>query len=216
MKQATMTFAEEHALVKERLTTVVEALREEAENVGVSAWEEYETWVPSFVNWGEESDDHIYENEYERFEELVRDYLYDGLDYPGDMTESDWEGDCSIMDGTYNRLQELIEIAQKTVRERGQAWAKDYPVTQHCSAELRESFQEWLDSEMSGQSDPDSDFDPYMPSEMFDLAFCCDILPADYCVQLDIPRGSNYAQALDVLFSRKQLAHLHPASITSA
>ncbi len=61
------------------------------------------------------------------------------------------------------------------------------------SAELREDFKGWLDS-----FEPD---DPVigLPKEQdfFELASSNDILPADYCVKLDIPRGSTYAKAIE-------------------
>ncbi len=63
----------------------------------------------------------------------------------------------------------------------------------HRSAELREDFQEWLDS-----FEP-NDVPIRLPEGhgFEELAECGDILPADYCVQLDIPRGSTYAKAIE-------------------
>lgn len=65
----------------------------------------------------------------------------------------------------------------------------------HAASHLREQFQEWLDS-----YEPDrlQEIDIQPVSVLLDaLAECGDTLPADYCDQLEIPKGSTYAQAVD-------------------
>lgn len=65
----------------------------------------------------------------------------------------------------------------------------------HAPSHLREQFQEWLDS-----YEPDRlcDIDIQPVSALLDaLAECGDTLPADYCDQLEIPKGSTYAQAVE-------------------
>jgi hypothetical protein len=66
--------------------------------------------------------------------------------------------------------------------------------TTHASSHLREQFKEWLDS-----YEPDRlrEIDIRPVSSLLDaLAQCGDVLPADYCDQLDIPKGSTYAEAV--------------------
>lgn len=64
----------------------------------------------------------------------------------------------------------------------------------HAPSHLREQFKEWLDS-----YEPDrlQEIDIRPVSTLLDaLADCGDVLPADYCDQLDIPKGSTYAEAV--------------------
>ena len=65
----------------------------------------------------------------------------------------------------------------------------------HAPSHLREQFLQWLDSyepnrlhEIDIQS---------VVSVLDELADCGDILPADYCDQLEIPKGSTYSQAVE-------------------
>jgi hypothetical protein len=72
----------------------------------------------------------------------------------------------------------------------------EYEITTkfHAPSDLREQFQEWLDS-----YEPDRlrEIDIRPVSALLDaLADCGDIVPADYCDQLDIPKGSTYARAI--------------------
>ena len=65
----------------------------------------------------------------------------------------------------------------------------------HAPSHLREQFQEWLDS-----YEPDRlhEIDIRPVASLLDaLAGCTDVLPADYCDQLEIPKGSSYAQAVE-------------------
>ena len=65
----------------------------------------------------------------------------------------------------------------------------------HAPSDLREQFQEWLDS-----YEPDrlQEIDIRPVSALLDsLADCGDVLPADYCDQLEILKGSTYAQAVE-------------------
>lgn len=65
----------------------------------------------------------------------------------------------------------------------------------HAPSRLREQFQEWLDS-----YEPDwlREIDIRPVSALLDaLAECGDTLPADYCDQLEIPKGSTYAEAVE-------------------
>lgn len=65
----------------------------------------------------------------------------------------------------------------------------------HAPSHLREQFQEWLDS-----YEPDRlrEIDIRPVSALLDaLAECGDTLPADYCDQLEILKGSTYAQAVE-------------------
>jgi hypothetical protein len=60
---------------------------------------------------------------------------------------------------------------------------------------LREQFQQWLDT-----YEPDRiqeiDIRP-VASLLKALEDCGDVLPADYCDQLEIPKGSTYAEAVE-------------------
>jgi len=65
----------------------------------------------------------------------------------------------------------------------------------HAPSHLREQFQEWLDSYQPDQIQ-DIDIRPVAP--LLDaLENCGDVLPADYCDQLEIPKGSSYAEAVE-------------------
>ncbi len=71
------------------------------------------------------------------------------------------------------------------------------PEETHAPNHLREQFQEWLDS-----YEPDRlrEIDIRPTAALLDaLADCGDVLPADYCDQLDIPKGSTYAEAIAVV-----------------
>jgi hypothetical protein len=70
----------------------------------------------------------------------------------------------------------------------------------HAPSHLREQFQEWL-----GSYEPDrlQEIDiPPVASLLDALADCGDVLPADYCDQLDIPKGSTYAQVIEEIRQR--------------
>ena len=64
----------------------------------------------------------------------------------------------------------------------------------HAPSHLREQFQQWLDSYEPNRLH-EMDIRP-VESLLDALANCCDVLPADYCDQLEIPKGSTYAQAV--------------------
>ena len=69
-----------------------------------------------------------------------------------------------------------------------------------AASDLREQFQEWLDS-----YEPDrlKEIDIRPVASLLDvLSTCGDVLPADYCDLLEIPKGSTYAKA--VTFVRMQ------------
>jgi hypothetical protein len=74
----------------------------------------------------------------------------------------------------------------------------------HKSGHLRGLFQDYLDSK------PESDYkteDGQPLSWLLDqLADCTDILPGMYCSDLDLPRGSTYADAVEVI--RGEMAEL--------
>lgn len=68
----------------------------------------------------------------------------------------------------------------------------------HKPGHLREELQEWLDSDM-----PASEFkvdhngqDRNLDWLLGQLWNCTDVLPAGYCDQLGLPKGSTYAQAV--------------------
>jgi hypothetical protein len=64
----------------------------------------------------------------------------------------------------------------------------------HAPSDLREQFQEWLDSYEPNRL---QEIDILAVSALLDsLADCGDVLPADYCDQLEILKGSTYAQAV--------------------
>ncbi len=85
--------------------------------------------------------------------------------------------------------------------------------TKHAPSYLREDFQEWLDS-----FEPDGlqkmSINPV--AELLEaLEDCGDILPADYCDQLEIPKGSTYADAVVDLrkgSERREAAKANPDS----
>jgi len=66
--------------------------------------------------------------------------------------------------------------------------------TKHASSHVRESFQEWLDSDEDtvGVDDKEVVLDWFMDK----LTGCTDILPAGYCSDLDLPQGSTYGDAV--------------------
>lgn len=64
----------------------------------------------------------------------------------------------------------------------------------HAPSHLREDFQEWLDSYEPNRLNG-IDTQP-VASLLGALADCGDVLPADYCDQLEIPKGSTYAEAV--------------------
>ena len=65
----------------------------------------------------------------------------------------------------------------------------------HVPSHLREQFQDWLDSYEPNRPH-EIDIQP-VASLLDALADCGDVLPADYCDQLEIPKGSTYAQAVE-------------------
>ena len=65
----------------------------------------------------------------------------------------------------------------------------------HAPSHLREQFQEWLDSYEPNRL---QQIDIRPVASLLDvLADCSDVLPADYCDQLEIPNGSTYARAVE-------------------
>jgi len=66
--------------------------------------------------------------------------------------------------------------------------------TTHAPSHLREQFQEWLDAFEPSRLH-EIDIRP-VASLLDALADCGDVLPADYCDQLEIPKGSTYAEAV--------------------
>lgn len=67
----------------------------------------------------------------------------------------------------------------------------------HAPSHLREQFQEWLDSYEPNRL---GEIEIESVSALLDaLAECGDILPADYCDQLEIPKGSTYGEAVEDL-----------------
>jgi hypothetical protein len=68
-------------------------------------------------------------------------------------------------------------------------------ISNHAPSHLREQFQEWLDSYEPNRLH-EIDIRPVAP--LLDaLADCTDVLPADYCDQLEIRKGSTYARAVE-------------------
>lgn len=66
--------------------------------------------------------------------------------------------------------------------------------TTHAPSHLRERFQDWLDSYEPNRL---HEIDVQPVASLLDaLADCGDVLPADYCDQLEIPKGSTYAEAV--------------------
>jgi hypothetical protein len=69
----------------------------------------------------------------------------------------------------------------------------------HAPSLLRETFQDWLDEwllEDELSDDDRRDFkEDYLPS----LSGCTDILPCHYCECLDLPHGSTYGEAVEVV-----------------
>ena len=64
----------------------------------------------------------------------------------------------------------------------------------HAPSHLREQFQEWLDSH---EPDRLREINAAPVAPLLDaLADCGDVLPADYCYQLEIAKGSTYAEAV--------------------
>jgi len=68
-------------------------------------------------------------------------------------------------------------------------------VQTHAPSHLREEFQEWLDSYEPNRL-KELDIGP-VASLLDALANCGDVLPAGYCDQLEIPKGSTYAEAVE-------------------
>lgn len=69
------------------------------------------------------------------------------------------------------------------------------PNQPHAPSHLREEFQQWLDSYEPNRLQ-EMDIRP-VASVLDALADCGDVLPTDYCDQLEIPKGSTYAQAVE-------------------
>lgn len=65
----------------------------------------------------------------------------------------------------------------------------------HAPSHLREQFLQWLDSYEPNRLQK-TDIQP-VESVIHALTDCGDIVPADYCDQLEIPKGSTYAQAVE-------------------
>ena len=68
----------------------------------------------------------------------------------------------------------------------------------HARSFLRETFLEYLDSETPAQEFrvEDNGKEKSLDWLLGQLWPCTDILPGDYCEQMDLPRGSSYAQAV--------------------
>jgi hypothetical protein len=71
----------------------------------------------------------------------------------------------------------------------------------HAPTHLREALQDYLDSDI-----PAKEFRLEHDGEersldwlLGQLWHCTDVLPAGYCDQLDIPKGSTYAQAVRLM-----------------
>ena len=68
----------------------------------------------------------------------------------------------------------------------------------HAPSHLREALQEYLDSDTPARQfrvEHDGE-DRSLDWLLGQLWHCTDVLPAGYCDQLDIPKGSTYAQAV--------------------
>ncbi len=72
--------------------------------------------------------------------------------------------------------------------------------TKHASSYVRETFQEWLESDEDtvGVDDNEVGLDWFVEK----LTGCPDILPAGYCSDLDLPQGSTYGNAVAYLSKR--------------
>lgn len=79
----------------------------------------------------------------------------------------------------------------------------------HAPSHLREQFQEWLDSYEPNRL-KELDIRP-VASLLDALADCGDIRPAGYCDQLEIPKGSTYAEAVGDV--REWYAKMHAPEI---
>jgi hypothetical protein len=67
----------------------------------------------------------------------------------------------------------------------------------HASSHLREDFLSYLDSlEPGGNPATAEEQSVPLDSLLKELHGCTDILPAGYCDQLDLPKGSRYAAAV--------------------
>lgn len=66
--------------------------------------------------------------------------------------------------------------------------------TTHAPSHLREQFQEWLDLYEPNRLQ-EIDLRP-VASLLDALADCGGVLPADFCDQLEISKGSSYAEAV--------------------
>jgi len=65
--------------------------------------------------------------------------------------------------------------------------------TNHAPSHLREEFQEWLGSYQPNRLQ-EMDIGP-VGKLLEALEDCDDVLPADFCDQIDIPKGSSYGDA---------------------
>jgi hypothetical protein len=76
----------------------------------------------------------------------------------------------------------------------------------HKPGHLREAFQDYLDSDLSAcEFTMDDAGEERTPDWLLgQLWNCTDVLPAGYCDQLDLPKGSTYAQAVRHLKVRQQ------------
>jgi hypothetical protein len=65
--------------------------------------------------------------------------------------------------------------------------------------QVRDTFLEWLDEQHPLLLPPDT---PHTRQMLASVWHCTDILPRAYCVILDAPQGSSYAQAAGGLARR--------------
>jgi hypothetical protein len=74
----------------------------------------------------------------------------------------------------------------------------------HKPSHLREDFLSYLDSLEPG-GNPATAEEQSIPidSLLKQLHHCTDILPSDYCDQLDLPKGSTYAAAVREIKARR-------------
>jgi hypothetical protein len=74
----------------------------------------------------------------------------------------------------------------------------------HKPGHLREAFQDYLDSDLSASefTMDDAGEERTLNWLLGQLWNCTDVLPAAYCDQLDICKGSTYAQAVRCMKER--------------
>ncbi len=81
---------------------------------------------------------------------------------------------------------------------------RDYHVWRwqgHAPRAIRAVFLEWLDIWFDEDETPEEDLEMFRGEMLPALSACTDILPCEYCDRLDLPHGSTYADAVEVLRS---------------